>query len=932
MVRVLPRLAALAGLLLLGCSTDSPTEPQRVTVPPGGGVPQVSFVITVTATPNSLEAGGDQGTLLTITVRRADNGAAPVNGTTIVVSTTLGAFGTVDSGLQQVVASLLGGVAQIQLFPGDVPGTAAIRAQLQNDFGGVNVAITGQSVFFIQGVVPNIGSARGGNQVAINGGGFKQPLRVLFGGVPAPLIDVTSTRIVVSTPPRDIPLGTTESVAVTVENDLGGPDAATETLANAFTYTSNALPNFFVQGVQPNTGSADGGQQVTVLGGGFISPVRVLFGGVPATLVSVAADQIRVITPPATVPVGSTLSVAVTVENDVNGANAATDTLQNGFTYVRNPASTFFVEAVAPDTGAASGGEQVTIIGGGFVAPVRVFFGANPATVLGVTSARITVQTPAIVLGPGQSQRVDVRVDNDINGSNAESDTLPNAFTYLSDTGAFFIQEIQPNEGDSAGDESVDVVGGGFLAPVRVFFGANPATVTAVTPTRITVRTPPLDIPRGTSQTVNVTVENDINGANAATETLNNAFTYRGGGIIPVPMILSVTPGAGPNEGGTLVTIVGDGFQTPVQVLFGQGTTAADFTGIEAEVVSVTPTQIRVRSPAATGFGQANLNQEVDILVRNVGVGTAGIAPNAFTYGVAVLITSLSPGTGPYFGDTLVTLFGQGFDEPVAVGLAGFAQTPISVTGTEVIMRTVAIDPASCADVVGPSTIVNIETGDGDDGGPDFRYEVDAFTPRIQGLSPESGPQAGGTIVTITGLNLITPLEVVFGDANGTIQSVNTAAGTLTVRTPSFPRDSLLEEACDANGDGTEGTRFIPTAVDVVITNQLTDCTSTFRRGFTYIPADSSCRNDVGEPPPPPPAPVASFTFALLTATNVQFTDTSSGNPVAWQWDFTNDGIIDSIVQFPQHDYLVPGNYPVRLTVTGAGGSDTTLQVVAVPP
>jgi PKD repeat protein len=45
----------------------------------------------------------------------------------------------------------------------------------------------------------------------------------------------------------------------------------------------------------------------------------------------------------------------------------------------------------------------------------------------------------------------------------------------------------------------------------------------------------------------------------------------------------------------------------------------------------------------------------------------------------------------------------------------------------------------------------------------------------------------------------------------------------------------------------------------------------------------------------------------------VQFTDTSSGQPTSWQWDFDNNGSVDSTQQNPRHTYTTPGNYTVRL-------------------
>ncbi len=51
------------------------------------------------------------------------------------------------------------------------------------------------------------------------------------------------------------------------------------------------------------------------------------------------------------------------------------------------------------------------------------------------------------------------------------------------------------------------------------------------------------------------------------------------------------------------------------------------------------------------------------------------------------------------------------------------------------------------------------------------------------------------------------------------------------------------------------------------------------------------------------------------------FTDRSSGEIVAWSWDFDNDGVEDSNERYPRHTYSEPGNYTVRLTVTDGNGN-----------
>ncbi|HPR59107.1 MAG TPA: PKD domain-containing protein, partial [Bacteroidales bacterium] len=74
---------------------------------------------------------------------------------------------------------------------------------------------------------------------------------------------------------------------------------------------------------------------------------------------------------------------------------------------------------------------------------------------------------------------------------------------------------------------------------------------------------------------------------------------------------------------------------------------------------------------------------------------------------------------------------------------------------------------------------------------------------------------------------------------------------------------------------------------------------------------------------------IAEFS-ANITSGNVpllvQFTDLSTGNPSSWEWDFDNDGTIDSYDQNPEFTYTIPGTYSVLLTVSDGMNSDTELK------
>src|SRR5690606_8011326 len=70
----------------------------------------------------------------------------------------------------------------------------------------------------------------------------------------------------------------------------------------------------------------------------------------------------------------------------------------------------------------------------------------------------------------------------------------------------------------------------------------------------------------------------------------------------------------------------------------------------------------------------------------------------------------------------------------------------------------------------------------------------------------------------------------------------------------------------------------------------------------------------------------AGFTLSPRRGTaplTVSFTDTSAGQPIAWQWDFDGDGVVDSRLQHPSFTFGRPGSYSVTLTVANAANQDS---------
>ncbi len=415
--------------------------------------------------------------------------------------------------------------------------------------------------------------------------------------------------------------------------------------------------------------------------------------------------------------------------------------------------------------------------------------------------------------------------------------------------GTFFVSGVTPSTGGLAGGETIDILGGGFDPPVAVRIGAADAAVLSVTPTRIRVETPTAlaavgeNVPAGESRVTNIQVRINVNEPNTQTTTLTNAFTFAAGGGGSQPRIFSLSPTSGSNDGGTRVTINGEGFSQPLQVLFGTGGSGA-FNGIEATVQSVTPNQIVVLTPPARGFGQDLLNQLVNVMVRNLTTGANSVSSSAYRFGSNVLITAMGPGSGDYRGGTRVTISGSGFDDPVAVSLGGVGQFVNNVSGTQIVFTTsgivVTTCPTSGLQQVSGLRVVNIETGDFDEADLSFNYLVPL--PRIFSVSPNSG--SIGTNTTITGTNFAPNVQVIFGDptsgSSASIVSIN-APTSVTVRVPTPPAGfAYRQEPC-----GTTGMRNAPTPINITVRNlDSPGCVITFTNGYLVNPPDTTCTGD----------------------------------------------------------------------------------------
>ncbi|MEE2775843.1 MAG: DUF4215 domain-containing protein [Acidobacteriota bacterium] len=255
-------------LILAGCSTDSPTEPEQPPLP--GGVVTGRWAIAIDSSANTMEAGGDS-IVFAATISNRDTATPPPDGATVIVSTTLGLIGDPTTGSSALVLQTFGGGVVFEVFSGVDEGTATVEVAFQNAMARRDVMITRESFLFIASVTPNSSSKTGGVTVVIDGENFAEPLQVTFVGATgsggalalgasgvsigassdvAQVSSVTSSQIVATVPEYTAgALFDGQFAAVDVKVDLlgaGGTGGATVvttyTAFDAFTYFGFGIP------------------------------------------------------------------------------------------------------------------------------------------------------------------------------------------------------------------------------------------------------------------------------------------------------------------------------------------------------------------------------------------------------------------------------------------------------------------------------------------------------------------------------------------------------------------------------------------------------------------------------------------------------------------------------------------------------------------
>ena len=630
---------------------------------------------------------------------------------------------------QMTVASPAGQQGTVDVVVSSTTGSSAVTAADQFTYN------TPAALPKITQISPTSGAA--GVTVNITGSGFTGATSVRFGGLFA-TFTVQSDGAVQATAP--VAPDDTGTLNVTVTTPAG---TSATTSAAQFTYVNNT-PQPTVSAVSPDTGALSGGNSVVITGSNFVSVASVRFGSNFASSFTVnSATQITAVAPPGNPGTIDVLVVAA-------GGGSPTSSTDH-YTYLTTLVPV--ISVVSPSGGGASGGTPVVITGTGFTGATSVTFGGAAAT-----NVVVTGDTEIQALSPAGSGVVEVKVTNPV-GTSATS--ASDQFTY---TVAPAVTQVSPSGGPAAGGTSVTITGSGFSGATGVEFGTTPASFTVNSATSITAVAP-----LGTG-TVDVRV---ITPAGVSATSSADHFAYSGAEP-PVVTGFSLTFATGPAGGGTTIVINGYNFLGAIAVKFGTVPAASFSVNGDDSITVVSP-------PGSVGV--------VDVTVTT-SAGTSAVTPaDEFTYSsgaAAPTVTALSVKKRPSAGGTSVTITGTNFTSSPEVFFGG--QPATSATFNSATSVTAVSPQAFSPGLV--DVQVQAQSGLSAPTPVDrFTYTGTGALPTVSGVSPNTGPVAGGTQITITGANLSGAQAVYFGGpAASSGQITANTATSLTVTSPGFAR------------------------------------------------------------------------------------------------------------------------------------------------
>jgi choice-of-anchor C domain-containing protein len=586
-------------------------------------------------------------------------------------------------------------------------------------------------------VLPDAGPATGGTTVAITGSGFTGATGVTFGGIPATGFTLADDEIISAVAPAG-----TGTVPVAVQNGGGS------TVVGQYEYMA-------VTSVTPGTGPAAGGTQVVIEGTGLGSAQAVYFGTTAASFTQVSDTEIDATSPP------GTGTVDVTVQA-TSGQTTATSNADQ-FSYSGSTTDSTRAVLVSADehSRAASAAAVLakTTRESGLTPPNFQFFpscsSANnlPQQVLQCLSAYTSapgldlintgVEAAVATVHPSCQTNMNVVI--------AAAETIAQPAINLAVTGA---------------NQLLSTL---MLRALVILPEAGPAAVII----EVVLVLLKLYIPYWVQNTVDNWIAAQIQAKYASLGCSANS-----------PGGKAYNPNTKIDPSGTVLDSNGNPVNGATVTISRADTAAGPFTSETADSPDIDPNV----NPETTGTDGAfhwdviagwyeirasasGCTDPADSSQTAVTIGPYPVPPPQLGLTITLacsnepppptpVVDSLGVSTGPAKGGTTLTVLGSGFTPASTVKFGQTAAQSVAYLSPRAL--TVTSPPGSgLVDV----TVQNGATSSGISSADKFFY---GSPPAVTGLSPSSGPTAGGTTVTISGSGFTGATAVGFGGVPAT--------------------------------------------------------------------------------------------------------------------------------------------------------------------
>ena len=511
-----------------------------------------------------------------------------------------------------------------------------------------------------------------------------------------------------------------------------------------------------VLALAPTSGSINGGTLVVVNGVGFVdsSLLRCRFGGAaPVEAVFVSSTSLRCRAP------AQTASGSVAVAVAINGVDF-TDA-----TAVYEYRSAIRVTSVTPRNGPVGGGTRMVVTGSGFEMSGEMLCQVGDAL---PSPAEVLNASALVCVSPSHDNGA-VAVEVSANGG-VDFTTSGVQYAYLP---PIKLSHMHPNSGPASGGTSVLVSGEGFSRSADLTCTFGPGVLVKahwVHPTAVRCEAPP-----ASPSAVTVKVSNNMH------DYPDDGLTF---GYVGEVTVSKVFPTRGPDSGGTLVLVRGTGFVV-------DSPSAMCRFGGDAVVSAVSvpdSTTVVCQAPSHKAGEVA-----VEVTMNNVDFTSDGVR---FVYGSAPVVYSISPYSGPTGGGTVIRVHGENFADGTALacrfGAAGAAPAVFESDG---VISCVAPEASIASKVTVEVTTNGVDyTTDG----VQFLFVAPMS---VASISPATGPEHGGTTITLAGSDFAVPEALVceFGSSDLRVAAHWISPAAVTCVAPAN-QPSTVEVRLSTNG------------------------------------------------------------------------------------------------------------------------------------